>query len=179
MLGQKDTEVKISTILGSDAECTGNFSAKGSVRLDGKVSGDVTVTGKLIIGATGSVYGNITAASVMIGGEVQGDVNAPEKTELTSTARVFGDISTKVIVIDENAVFQGGVNMNQEASEKRQKPSSKAVCAGKKSAKAAIEEALKEVEEEAKREETAAASLQENADEPGNEVSLNNGEEKQ
>ena len=68
MLGQKDTEVKISTILGSDAECTGNFSAKGSVRLDGKVSGDVTVTGKLIIGATGSVYGNITAASVMIGG---------------------------------------------------------------------------------------------------------------
>lgn len=166
MLGKKNTEVKISTLLGKDSECVGDFSAKGSVRLDGKITGDVTVTGTLIIGAAGSVSGNITAEAVVIGGEVLGNVTAPEKAELTETAKVLGDIATKVIVIDEHAVFQGKIDMNQEVPGKRNKPNIKAVRAGRKTAKAAIVEALKEVEEEAKREETvsgAAASEEEAA----------------
>lgn len=153
MLGKKNEEVKISTLLGKDTECVGDFTAKGSVRLDGKINGDVTVTGALIIGASGSVSGNITAESVVIGGEVMGNVAAPEKAELTETAKVLGDISTKVIVIDEHAIFQGKIDMNQEVPGKKPKPNAKVIRAGRKSAKAAIAEALKEVEEAAKREE--------------------------
>lgn len=156
MLGKKNAEVKISTLLGADSECVGNFSAKGSARLDGRVNGDVTVAGDLIVGATGFVRGNITANAVMIGGEVQGDISAPEKTELTETAKVFGDIATGVIVIDENAVFQGKIDMNREMPEKKAKTGARAARAGKKSAKAAIAEALKEVE--------AAAAIDEAAD---------------
>lgn len=153
MLGNKSTEIKISTLLGKDSECVGDFNAKGSVRLDGRVNGDVTVTGALIVGASGTVNGNITAESVMIGGEVLGDIKVTEKAELMETARVLGDITTKVIVIDENAVFQGNVNMNQEVPDKKAKPNNRVVRAGRKSAKAAIAEALKEVQEEASKEE--------------------------
>lgn len=148
MMGKNNTEVKISTLIGKGCELEGDFSAKGSVRIDGKVDGNVTVTGSLLIGAGGCINGNISAATVLIGGEVVGNVNAPEKAELTATAKVLGDITTKVIVIDENAIFQGKVDMNQAVPDRKTRSNvAKAVRAGKKTAKAAIAEALKEVEE--------------------------------
>lgn len=146
MIGKKN-EIRITTIIGKDAESNGDFSSGGSVRIDGTINGDITVAETVILGATGVINGDIEAKVAIIGGEIIGSINAPEKTELTSTARVLGDITTKTIVIDENAIFQGSCNMNQDVSGKRPKPSSKAVKAGKKSAKEAIEEALKEVED--------------------------------
>jgi len=146
MKGKKD-EIKIVTIIGNGSECNGEFSSEGSVRIDGVINGDVNVANTLILGATGNVNGNVTARTVIIGGEVVGNINAPDKTELTETARVLGDIRTNIIVIDEKAVFQGKCDMNQETLDKRARLSGKAMRAGKKTAKAAIAEALKEVAE--------------------------------
>ncbi len=139
-------EIRITTIIGKGAECNGDFSAQGSVRIDGCVRGNVTVTDTLVIGTTGYIEGDISAKGVIIGGEVMGNVNAPERAELTANARVIGDICTSIIVVDEHAVFQGKCDMNQEVPGKRVKPGARAMRAGRKSAKAAIEEALKEVE---------------------------------
>lgn len=153
MFGKKEEEIKITTLIGEGSTLGGNFSAMGSARIDGRVDGNVTVEGTLIVGATGSIYGNVKADAVIIGGDVEGNVIAPTKAELTGTGRVQGDISTAVIVIDENAVFQGKCNMNQsESDEKQQAMAVKAVNASKKSAKAALEEALREVHEAEKRE---------------------------
>lgn len=147
---KKNKELIITTLIGKGAECNGDFSASGSARIDGCINGNVTVTGTLIIGVTGSINGDVSASSTIIGGEVIGNVTASERTELTQTARVIGDINTEIIVIDEKAIFQGGCNMNQETGSKRPKPAARAVRAGKKSAKEAIAEALKEVEEESR-----------------------------
>lgn len=153
MLSKKDRQVRISTLLGRYSEIQGDFTVKGSARIDGRINGNVSSDGTLIVGASGSINGNVTADAVMVGGEILGDIQAPGKVELTSTAKVLGDITTNLIVIDENAVFQGKCDMNQ--TEPDRKARAKAVKAGKKSAKAAIEEALKEVEEEANREAAA------------------------
>lgn len=150
MLGKKDTEIRISTLIGCGARLDGDFYVPGSVRIDGCVDGNVTVDGTLIVGATGAITGNITAEAVIVGGEVLGDVEASRKAELTGTAKVLGDITTDVIVIDENAIFQGKCNMNQTVPDKKVK--AKAVKASKKSAKAALAEALREVQEAEARE---------------------------
>lgn len=144
---KKNKELIITTLIGKDAECNGDFSAKGSARVDGCINGSVTVTGTLIVGVTGSINGDVTAQAAIIGGEVIGNVTAAERTELTQTARLIGDINTEIIVIDEKAVFQGGCNMNQDSAGRRPKPAARAVRAGKKTAKEAIAEALREVEE--------------------------------
>lgn len=144
---KKNKELIITTLIGRDAECNGDFVAKGSARVDGCINGNVTVTGTLIVGVTGNINGDITAQSTIIGGEVIGNVTSSERTELTQTARLIGDINTEIIVIDEKAIFQGGCNMNQESTGKRPKPAARAVRAGRKTAKEAIAEALKEVEE--------------------------------
>lgn len=143
MLGKRN-EIRITTIIGKDAECNGNFNSSGTVRVDGTLNGDLTVSETIILGATGVINGDISCKVAIIGGEIIGSINAPEKTELTSTARVLGDITTNTIVIDEHAVFQGSCNMNQDVSSKRAKPSSRAVKEGRRNAKAAIDEALRE-----------------------------------
>lgn len=153
MLGNKEKQIQLSTLIGKGSELSGDFVVEGSARIDGKVNGNVTVNGVLIVGSTGNISGNVSANAVVIGGEVLGDINAPEKTELTATAKVLGDITTAVIVIDEKAIFQGKCDMNQATPDKKTKSrTAKATRAGRKTAKAAIAEALKEVEEEAKKE---------------------------
>lgn len=144
----KRAEAKITTIIGKESVVEGNFQAKGSVRLDGTVEGNVVVTGRMIVGAAGKINGNLEADSAVIGGEITGNVTAPKKAELTSTAKVIGNIRTDIIVIDEKAVFQGKCDMNQEEGKAKKRPQRESR-AGKKSAKDALREALKEAEAEA------------------------------
>lgn len=143
----KNKEVKITTIIGKDAECNGDFHSEGCVRVDGTINGDVTVSGTLIVGTTGVINGDVNARAAVVGGEIVGNITITEKTELTCTARVLGNITTLLIVIDENAIFQGSCNMNQDMTGKRPRPNPKAVRAGRKSGKEALEEALKDAEE--------------------------------
>lgn len=172
MLGKKKKEVKISTLLGRGCELKGDFSAKGAARIDGKVEGNVTVTGCLVVGAGASVTGDVSAQEILIGGEILGNVVAPDKAELTATAKVLGDITTAVIVIDEHAVFQGKCDMNQAVPTKKTKSNAaKAVRAGRKSAKAALAEALKEAKAEALEEEQREAQSAEVKAEEKNESS--------
>lgn len=138
-------ETQITTIIGMAAECGGDFKADGSIRIDGTVNGSVTVTDTVVVGASGCINGDINAKKVIIGGEVYGNLNVPEKVELTSTARVIGDITTNGLVIDENAIFQGNCNMNQDAS-KRSRPNKRAIKEMEKEAKSAISDALKDME---------------------------------
>ncbi len=143
MLGKKDENVKISTIIGRGSECDGDFSSTGSVRMDGVVNGCLNVGGTVIVGATGVVNGDIRAKAAIIGGQVLGNIDAPEKIELIASAQVFGDVSTGILVIDEKAVFQGRCNMNKEKPAAKAKGSLKGSRDGRKTAKAAIVEALK------------------------------------
>lgn len=148
MLDKKNTEVKLTALIGNGVSLDGDFTAQGSARIDGCVDGNVTVGGTLIVGATGAINGNVTAAAAVIGGGVLGNVEITDRIELTGTAKVLGDITTSVIVIDENAIFQGRCNMHQTVPDRQAKTkSARAVKESKKSAKAALAEALKELQE--------------------------------
>ena len=141
----RKNETQITTIIGMTAECGGDFKSEGTIRVDGTVNGEVTVTDTVIVGASGCINGDINAKKVVIGGEVYGNLNVPEKVELTSTARVIGDITTNCLVIDEQAIFQGNCNMNQDAS-KRPKPNRRELKEMQREAKSAISDALNGLE---------------------------------
>lgn len=170
MRKKNSLKAKISTILGKGCVLNGDFNADGSARIDGTVNGNVIVKGMLILGVDGKIIGDIEATGAIIGGHVIGNVEAPEKLEISSHAKVIGDIKTKILVVDERAIFQGKCDMYQEEATGKKataKPSVKATRAGKKSAKAAIAEALKEVEEENRTQEEATP-VEEVKEEPTN-----------
>lgn len=147
---KNDVNAKIRTILGEGAVVEGDFRATGSTRIDGVVNGNVSVDGTVILGVKGKISGDILASSALIGGEVIGNIEVAERLEASSTARIFGNIKTKILVIDEHAIFQGGCDMNQDTSavKKNIGKSSKAAKAARKTARATIEDALKDVNED-------------------------------
>lgn len=82
--------------------------------MDGKVEGDISCNGKIVIGPKGSVTGNIVSENAEILGEVDGSVKVSAKLILKSTAIIKGDIYTQSLEIEPNARFNGACSMCSE-----------------------------------------------------------------
>lgn len=54
-------KVTFDTLVGANTELKGDVTSKGIVRIDGRVTGNVTVQGDLFIGETSVIKGDITA----------------------------------------------------------------------------------------------------------------------
>lgn len=91
--------------LSADLTFEGNVSGSGDLQVDGTVKGDLRV-GRLIVGETGAVEGNVSADYVEVRGRIVGGVNG-KQVKLLGTAYVDGDITHEQLSIDAGAYFQG------------------------------------------------------------------------
>ena len=101
----------MDTLVGLSTTITGNIEAEGTVRVDGKVKGNIVVTGDVYIGDQASITGNIEAANVHMSGRVDGNIAAKGILKIQSTAKLYGDINVNSFVVDEGAFFQGKCTM--------------------------------------------------------------------
>ena len=92
----------------------GSITIEGHLRLDGKIKGDITCSGKLVIGDQGEVEGNIHCQSADIIGAVHGDIQVKENTSLFSKSKIKGNIYTFSINIEPGAVFNGKCIMGSD-----------------------------------------------------------------
>ncbi|HDH99982.1 MAG: polymer-forming cytoskeletal protein [Candidatus Latescibacterota bacterium] len=97
----------INTLIGKGSEVEGKLSVENSIRVDGRVKGELKCSGLLVIGEEGVVEADIQAKEVVVGGKVQGSVDASHKVVLQSSASVIGDLRTRLLVVEEGAVFKG------------------------------------------------------------------------
>ena len=86
------------SVLGRSTVVRGNVRGTGALEIFGRVEGDVSITGELVIGEDGAVKGDVTGGYVTISGAVQGDVRATEAVMLESGARVVGDFEPLVVL---------------------------------------------------------------------------------
>lgn len=93
--------------LSSDLQLEGLITGAGELQVDGQTRGEIRV-GRLIVGETGSVEGNVSADYVEVRGRIVGAVSG-KQVKLTSTAYVDGDITAEQLSIDVGAYFQGRV----------------------------------------------------------------------
>jgi cytoskeletal protein CcmA (bactofilin family) len=102
------------SVLGRSTVVRGNVRGTGALEIFGRVEGDVTITGELVIGEGGAVKGDVTGGYVTISGAVQGDVRATEAVMLESGARVVGDLSAPRIGVATGALVRGVVRTEGE-----------------------------------------------------------------
>ena len=93
--------------LSSDLQFDGNITGSGDLQIDGAIKGDVRV-GRLIVGETGAIEGNVSGDYVEIRGRVVGAISG-KQVKLIATAYVDGDITAEQMSIDIGAYFQGRV----------------------------------------------------------------------
>lgn len=121
---KKDKEVNtevVETIVGVNSEIQGNVVSQGSVRIDGRVIGDMNVSGNIIIGEKGVIDGNLFGKSMVVAGRVNGNLDFSNKVEIMKTGKVYGDIFVKSILIEEGAVFEGNCRMKEAQNSEQAK----------------------------------------------------------
>ena len=104
---------RVDTIIGEETSLRGSYNSKNSIRVDGEIYGNVTSEDGVIVGEKGMVRGNLIGKSILIGGKVKGNITAYQRLELQSTAQIEGDISTPVFLVEEGAVFEGNIQMEE------------------------------------------------------------------
>jgi cytoskeletal protein CcmA (bactofilin family) len=105
---------KLETIVGIETRLVGKVSAKGTIRVDGIVEGDVQADW-VVVGETGKIVGNTCARGMVVGGSVEGNIEATEMVELKEKATMVGEIHAPKLGISEGAVFDGRARMKGEA----------------------------------------------------------------
>ncbi|MBP5341445.1 MAG: polymer-forming cytoskeletal protein [Bacteroidales bacterium] len=92
----------------------GDIVASGDFRLDGLLEGNIQLNGKLVIGDSGVVNGNVLCQNANIIGTVNGNLSVKELLSLHASARVRGDILINKLSIEPGAVFSGKCRMIDE-----------------------------------------------------------------
>ena len=138
---------QVGTIIGPGAIIDGPLTTMDSTRIDGTIKGNVTISGALIVGQEGKIFGNVSAVNAYVAGEINGNISASQgKVEISDTGKVIGDVACKSIIIDENAVFQGQCDMTGVEKSSAEIAKERAA-ADKEAAKASAEEANTPVSE--------------------------------
>ena len=113
-VNMKDDIKELNTIVGKDSIINGKVSIQNSIRIEGRIIGEVSSTGTVTIGSKGEVEGDIIAVNAIVGGKVKGSMKATEKIILEANSIFVGDIQTAKLTIDEGAMFEGKCCMTEE-----------------------------------------------------------------
>jgi cytoskeletal protein CcmA (bactofilin family) len=103
--------VKEMNLLSAGTSIEGKIRTQGSIRIDGKMVGEVHAAENVAVGLTGEIEGMINGRNVTIGGKIRGNITAVDKLVFEGKAVVRGDIRAARLVIDEGAVFDGKISM--------------------------------------------------------------------
>src|SRR2546421_6303336 len=87
----------------SGVSIKGDVTFGSELLIDGEVEGNITSTGKLIVGSHATVVGDIQVGFVTIQGAVEGNVVATERCALEAGANLHGDVESPRLAVDENA----------------------------------------------------------------------------
>jgi len=105
-------------LIGAGTTIKGNIDSSGDIRIDGNLNGNLHTKGKVVIGTTGLIKGEVDCKNSDVEGKIEGKIHAQELLSLKSTSVILGDISARRLAIEPGAKFTGNCNMSSEMSSK-------------------------------------------------------------
>lgn len=98
-------------LIGAGTIIIGDITSNGDMRIDGTLKGNVATSGKLVLGLSGKIEGDVACQNADVSGEIQGKISVTELLSLKASAKIMGDIITGKLSIEPNATFTGTCNM--------------------------------------------------------------------
>ncbi len=89
----------------------GDIRSDSNIRIDGRLKGTIHIKGRLVIGSSGIIEGEIICENADIEGVFIGKINVNQLLSLKSTAKLTGDIITSKLAIEPGAMFSGACSM--------------------------------------------------------------------
>ena len=108
----KDENKDGGSLLGQGSEFSGKLTFFGTVRVEGRMEGEIFSDDTLVVASGGEVSGTIDVGELIItGGVVRANVKAKKSVEIHPGGRLTGEVTAPVFQIERGAVFQGTSSM--------------------------------------------------------------------
>lgn len=108
----------IIAFVGEEVTFKGTIRYQGTVRVDGRLEGEIHTDGNLIIGQKAVITATIQAGTITCQGRITGDIEAASQVRLLNPAVFNGSITTPSISIDEGVLFNGTCHMPRKEESK-------------------------------------------------------------
>jgi len=115
-IGETESTNKINMI-GVGTTIEGSINSSENIRFDGNLVGNLNTKGKVFIGQSGTVTGEIRCKNCEVEGIVDGKVVVAELLSLRSMSKVYGEIKTGKLAIEPGATFTGKCDMGGKKAE--------------------------------------------------------------
>ncbi len=102
---------EVSAYFGKGSKISGKLNFEGTVRVDGRVDGEIHAKDTLVIGDSAEVMAEIHATSIVVRGVVRGDIHASKKVEIRAPGKLYGNVASPALVIEEGVIFEGSCTM--------------------------------------------------------------------
>ena len=101
----------VINMVGNGTVINGDIQSKSDIRIDGTLKGSVKTEGKLVVGSSGVVEGDVVCSNADISGEIKAKITVSQLLALKSTSKLNGDIVTNKLSIEPGATFSGSCSM--------------------------------------------------------------------
>lgn len=108
--------------LGSDTVYEGKLTFKGTVRIEGKFTGEILSEGTLNIGKDAQVQGNLGVGELLLSGHFTGELIAKRRVVIYSSGIFEGNMQTPVLLTEEGAIIEGQINMRNAGKQGKKIP---------------------------------------------------------
>jgi len=111
MVKNNTTDSPSVNLIGAGTIIEGDITTNGDIRIDGSLTGSINVKGKLVVGISGSIEGEIICQNADISGTIKGKIGVSELLSLKASSKLSGEIITNKIAIEPGAAFSGSCSM--------------------------------------------------------------------
>ncbi len=112
-----------SNLLVRGTSVEGSISTETDIRLDGKMTGQLNSKGKVIIGPSGEMKGDIECQNAVIEGHFHGNLVVHELLMVKETAHIEGDVRTNKLIVQSGSVFNVTCGMGKGLAKKSKRES--------------------------------------------------------
>ena len=111
IMSNEKTNGNGATLISAGTTLKGDISSNSDLRIDGNIIGNVTSSSKIVIGASGSVEGDITGNQADIVGKVSGNIKTKDLLQLRGDCVVKGNVYAGKLQVEPTAIFNGQCHM--------------------------------------------------------------------
>ncbi len=112
MAKYNETEPAAINLISNGTDITGDVKSSGDIRIDGSLAGNLNTKGKVVIGQTGKVNGEIICKNSEVSGTIEGKIVVSQLLILKASSKILGDIVTSKLSIEPGAAFSGNCKMS-------------------------------------------------------------------
>ena len=108
------TKSQVTSVIGPGINWLGDLRGSGGIRIEGTITGEIAISGLVVVGESGKVEcEQLKADTVIIAGTVKGNITC-QKLEIRSSGKVWGDVVTSSFSSEDGAFFRGQMRMEEQ-----------------------------------------------------------------